>query len=139
MGRRAGTRTAAGEGNGFSKERIRIGFMSRDSQAPSVKGFRTLSWASRQTLPDRLPTLMKTGFRRPWVWEKNQTEPWEAQGVGIASAGLPSSHVLLWLSLKSLSSRTFQIEVTPRCLKGQESRCADTGPSSPASLPHIDS
>lgn len=47
--------------------------------------------------------------------------------VGIASSYLPSYAILLWLRLKSLCSHMFQIEVTPRCLKGQESRCADTG------------
>lgn len=71
------------------------------------------------------------------VWEKTQPESWKAQEVGIASAYLPSCHVLLWLRLKSLGSHTFQIEITLRCLKGQESHCADTGPSPPGSLPDI--
>lgn len=61
------------------------------------------------------------------------------QGVGIASASLLSYYDLLWLRLKSLGSHMFQIEVTPRCLKGQESRCADTDPFRPGSLPRINS
>ena len=63
-------------------------------------------------------------------------ETWEVQEAGTAPAYLPSYDVLLLLRPKSLSSHTFQVEVTLHYLKGQDSRCADKRLPPPGSLPH---